>query len=108
MSPLEPAAMAAMYGSMRESVLQEECERALVLAGWLHYHTHDSRRSDPGLPDIIAVRGKRLIWRELKTQSGRLSVKQEEWRDKLLAAGADWALWRPFDWGDGSILRDIE
>jgi len=106
--PLDPDALAAMYGSMSERALQAEVDRALVLAGWLRYHTYDSRRSVAGFPDIVAIRGDRLIFRELKTQKGKLDADQLLWGDKLTRAGFDWATWRPLMWGDGTILRDIE
>ena len=64
--------------------------------GWLYYHTHDSRRSEPGFPDLILVR-ERVLYRELKTEKGRLTKAQKAWGDKLTAAGADSAVWRPSD-----------
>jgi hypothetical protein len=64
--------------------------------GWTHYHPYDSRRSNPGFPDLVLVRD-RVIFAELKTQLGRLSSAQAGWRDRLLAAGAEWHLWRPDD-----------
>lgn len=108
MTPGEDWWLEAMYGDMPEKNLQHQVELALATAGWLVYHTYDSRRSNSGFPDIVAVRGDRLIYRELKSQKGRLEPNQIKWRDALLAAGQDWRLWRPFDWGDGSINREIE
>ena len=48
-----------------------------------------------GFPDLVLVRGPRLLFRELKKEGGRLSEHQEQWRDALLDAGADWELWTP-------------
>ena len=52
-------------------------------AGWKAYHTFDSRRSEPGWPDLVLVRGVQLIFLELKTEEGVVSDDQEEWIDKL-------------------------
>lgn len=106
--PIEGAALQAMYGTMTEASLQANCERALDAAGWLYYHTHDSRRSERGFPDIVAVRGDRVIYRELKRIGGRLSPEQVKWRDRLVAAGQDWGLWTPYEWGRGEIMKEIE
>jgi hypothetical protein len=69
---------------------------AAKMHGWLVYHTHDSRHSEPGFPDLVLV-GARVIYVELKTQTGKMSDAQIRWRDALADAGAEWYLWRPGD-----------
>ena len=64
--------------------------------GWEVYHTHDSRRSEPGFPDLVLVRD-RVLFRELKTNTGRISPAQKHWGAVLTAAGADFKVWRPKD-----------
>ena len=64
--------------------------------GWRTYHTHDSRRSDPGFPDLVMVR-ERVVFAELKTATGKVSEDQLAWLGKLEAAGAEVYLWRPSD-----------
>jgi hypothetical protein len=71
---------------------------ALRLAGWLVYHTHDSRRSAPGYPDLTCVRGDRILWLELKTETGRLSQAQANWLAALGTAGGSVHVVRPPDW----------
>jgi hypothetical protein len=75
------------------------CRRLAGAYGWLSYHAHDSRTADPGFPDLVLLhpRAGRLLFRELKTAAGRLSPEQTQWRYALLAAGADYAIWRPAD-----------
>jgi hypothetical protein len=68
------------------------------LLGWRAFYVTDSRGSPPGWPDLTLCRDGVLLFRELKAEKGRLSLEQQEWRDLLLAAGMDWALWRPSDW----------
>src|SRR5262245_766911 len=69
----------------------------LRLHGWLYYHTWRSDHSPAGFPDLIAVRGGRLLAAELKRERGRLTAAQAQWRDALMAAGIEWHLWRPSD-----------
>jgi hypothetical protein len=68
------------------------------LLGWTVFYVTDSRGSPPGWPDLTLCRGGVLIFRELKSENGRLSIEQQEWADQLLAAGVDWQVWRPADW----------
>lgn len=55
---------------------------------------------DRGFPDLVLVRGDELLYRELKVGRNRLTEEQEIWRDRLLAAGADWGEWRDKDYDD--------
>lgn len=105
---MKPDELDALFGSMPESTLQELIRRTALLHGWLYYHTHDSRRSDPGFPDTVLVKGTRVLYREVKAQKGRLSADQKKWGDALLAAGADWAVWRPYDWGTEAIIKELQ
>lgn len=66
------------------------------VGGWRHYHTHDSRRSAKGFPDLVLVR-ERVIYAELKSQVGRLREDQGPWLEALAAAGQEVYLWRPSD-----------
>lgn len=67
------------------------------LNGWLCYHTRDSRGSEAGFPDIVAIRGDRILFRELKTETGKVSAEQARWIAALEHAGQDVAVWRPSD-----------
>lgn len=73
----------AMDLAMTEKELQEGLVAHAHLHGWLAYHTHDSRRSVAGFPDLILVRdGECLAW-ELKKEKGRPRAGQLEWLDEL-------------------------
>jgi hypothetical protein len=93
--------------NMSEAQLQTTVLAAAAAQGWLAYHTHDSRRSQPGFPDLVLVAGTRVLFRELKTQKGRIRPEQQTWIDRLAAAGADVAVWRPLDWFTGTIPADL-
>jgi hypothetical protein len=67
---------------------------------WLVYHTHDSRRSVPGFPDLCMVHPerKRLLFAELKVGANRPTDEQHEWMLALSQSGARAVLWYPEDW----------
>lgn len=46
------------------------------LRGWWAYHTHESRRSEKGWPDWTFVRPPRIVFVELKTETGRVTPEQ--------------------------------
>lgn len=69
------------------------------LRGWRTYHPYRSTRSTPGFPDITLVRRGRLIFAELKAESGTLSAHQKEWlQDLRNVHGVEVFVWRPSDW----------
>lgn len=93
--------------SMTERQWQTTVEQALTAAGWRWYHAPDNRpggrtgriqKVTAGFPDLIAVRGGRLLALELKAQRGRLGPAQQEWLDALALAGAEVAVYKPSDW----------
>ncbi len=74
--------------------------------GWLVYHTHDSRRSESGFPDLTMARNGRLVFAELKTEKGTTTVGQQKWIACLLTANREVYVWRPSDWPEiERILR---
>ena len=82
------------------------------LAGWLVYHTHDSRRSCAGFPDLLLVRGATILAAELKVGTKRPTAEQQAWLEALEAAGVPAYLWRPADWPEiervlGSEIRRV-
>lgn len=72
------------------------------LQGWLVFHPTPHRvgsaawRTDgKGFPDIVLAHHQRgVIFAELKTNSGKLSASQIDWRHSI-APHAEWYLWRP-------------
>lgn len=78
MKPRRPAAQADSEAAFQRQVLN-----LAEFYGWRSYHTHDSRRSQPGFPDLVLVRGVELIFAELKTEKGRVRPEQAEWIQAL-------------------------
>ncbi len=73
--------------------------------GWTFYHPWLSRFSPRGFPDCVICRPPRLIFAELKTDTGRLTPDQERWIEMLRACGQEAYVWRPRDWDD--IVRTL-
>lgn len=90
--------------TISERDFQDRVVELARLRRWLVYHTHDSRRSDPGFPDLVMVRGGVLVFAELKTEKGRLTRDQQKWLHELDRTSAATARvvqvygWRPSDW----------
>ncbi|GAA0287225.1 hypothetical protein GCM10009527_098170 [Actinomadura nitritigenes] len=94
---------------MNEPELEREVRRLLVEHGLMlrAFHVPDARGMTRGLPDWIII-GRTVLWRELKSAHG--GVRPEQWAigDALLAAGEDWAIWRPADLASGRILAELQ
>ncbi|NWL32962.1 VRR-NUC domain-containing protein [Paenarthrobacter nitroguajacolicus] len=82
---------------------------AQLLGYQLRYHNPDSRRSQAGFPDLVlgSSSRKRLLFRELKTDTGRVSPAQRVCMEILNLAGANAAVWRPQDLRSGRIEREL-
>ena len=79
-------------------------------AGWIFYHTYDSRHSEPGFPDcvMIHVQGHRIVYCELKSQDGKERPAQLAYRVAIKAAGGEAYLWRPSDMQEiTDVLRGV-
>lgn len=87
-------------GELSEHGWQAQVIALARLYGWLVYHAPDNRPAGRtgrpqrlaapegrGFPDLVLVRGPRLVFAELKTRTGRLGPGQREWLDALEAVG---------------------
>ena len=86
--------------NVKEKDFQDHLVQYAKNRGWQVYHTFDSRRCAPGFPDLVLVRDK-ILYRELKTEKGKLTPAQKTWGEMLVCAGADYAVWRP------SMIKEI-
>ena len=62
--------------------------------GLRFYHPYSSLKSSSGFPDLV-IAGRSVLYRELKSQKGRLSPAQVAWLADLDRAGCDVGVWRP-------------
>ncbi len=87
--------------AMTEKDWQTQVVKLAKAQGWHVYHTQDSRRSEPGFPDLVMVRGVQVIFLELKTETGKVTDAQAEWIGKLgKVKRVDAAVARPSQWPD--------
>ena len=81
---------------MTEKEFQLHVRQLAKLGGWQFYHTWNSIHSAPGFPDNVMARTPRLIFAELKTELGKVTVAQQKWLDILATVpGVEVYLWRP-------------
>jgi hypothetical protein len=96
--------------AMSEDDLTTQILELAAGLGWsLTYHVPDSRRvSAAGFPDWVLASPKqhRVIYAELKTETGRLTPEQRQWLDVLTDGGHEVYIWRPRDLLCGHI-RDV-
>lgn len=60
-----------------------------------------------GFPDLVIAGPGGVLWRELKTESGRLSTEQRDWISVLDAGDQDIGLWRPGCLETGRVAKEI-
>jgi hypothetical protein len=104
----------ADYNRVQAAKMTERTFQAALVGfaqrvGWMVYHTYDSRCSEPGYPDLHLVHPVqgRSLFRELKTEKGKLTPAQQKWLAALKDAGVDADVWRPLGWFDGSIAAEL-
>ncbi len=107
-------AQKVIAASMTEVALQNNIIDAAQKLGW---RTHAERpainrrgkfstpiQGDPGFPDLVLARNKKVIFAELKRETSGLSVVQYGWYDAI----GNVYLWRPSDWLSGEIERILK
>jgi hypothetical protein len=84
-----------------EGMLEARVRTVAMQAGYLYYHTYNSKHSNPGYPDCALVHpegGPLFLW-ELKTESGQVSPAQRRWLDALAkVTHVESGVYRPTDW----------
>jgi hypothetical protein len=91
---------------MKEADFQRQVVTLASLYNWRFFHptvgfgrghwATQMLASGPGFPDLVLV-GDGVIFAELKSAEGRLSIAQEGWGLALQSAGAEYYIWRPDD-----------
>jgi hypothetical protein len=100
------AIAAAMSEDRGPDSLDAHVRRLMADLGLWGYHPLNSIGSRQGWPDWTII-GTRIIHRELKSERGTLRPEQRAVGDRILAAGGDWAVWRPTDLLSLRIAREL-
>ena len=111
--PGRPVTVQILARAMSEDELDDLIREACRVRGLLAYHTHDSRRSEPGFPDWVIVGPGGVLFRECKGYDGRgrlgkYTADQAKWHAHLLFAGADSDYWYPEHWCCGFIDHELD
>ena len=93
---------------MTEGQLQAAIIHLAELMCWRLYHVtnvHKSLRSHTsvGFPDLHMVRGRRIVYAELKDAKKPRTDQQDEWARAIQKTDAEYYLWRPADWMSGRV-----
>ena len=84
-----------------EESLQNKVIDLLKLGRWVYFHSWSSRHSVAGFPDIIAIRGTRVLAIELKSTKGKLTPAQIAWGQTFTATGkVEYYCWYSEDWDE--------
>lgn len=85
---------------MTEKALTQAVVQLAQALGWTVFRTWLSLHSPSGEPDLRMVHPikKRVVWAELKTEKGKLTLNQQDAIATLTQAGAEVYVWRPSSW----------
>lgn len=99
--------------AISEKAFQAQVIQLAELNGWMCHHEYDSRRSTPGMPDLVLLHPAGYLHiAEIKTERGRLSAAQKVWLKAFRLVHAIMAVysvpdryfgvhvWRPRDWAE--------
>lgn len=98
---------AAMSEDKGPDSLDAHVRRLMRDLGLHGFHAHNAQRSAKGYPDWTIAGPGGQLWRELKTQRGRLTREQQEWLDVLAAGGGNAGVWRPEHLLSGVIASEL-
>jgi predicted type IV restriction endonuclease len=92
------------WRAITEREWQSQVQRIASSLGWKFYHAPDNKPINgriqkvvAGFPDLVLVKGDRLVFAELKRELGIVADAQLEWLAALTATGAECYVWRPSD-----------
>ena len=96
---------------LTESAFTRQVLELAKLHGWRTAHFRPARTekgwrtavsgNGVGFPDLVMIRGGRLIFAELKTDDGKVRDEQADWIADLSRVPSTWVVsevWRPSDW----------
>ena len=99
---------AAFSKTVSEAAFQDAVIDLAHVLGWKVAHFRPAKTNQgwrtpvaadgKGFPDLVMVRGERLIFAELKSEKGKMSPEQDAWMEALRFTGALIAVWQPRHW----------
>jgi hypothetical protein len=90
-----------------EKQFERQVKELAKLFDYKYYHTWRSFHSPQGFPDCVMVKDDRLIFAELKSETGQPTLEQYFWLLALTKANQEVYLWRPSDFENiADVLRD--
>lgn len=101
-----PQVDVALFEGMTHKELQAFVEREARLRGYLHYHTHTSRHSEPGFPDSVIINSQEILYAELKVGTkDKVRPAQRKYLDAIALSQPD----RTYLWTEKDIneIRNI-
>jgi hypothetical protein len=93
-----PLAIEAPPPECSEKKFQAHVARLAESHEWEVFHVFDSRRSKPGFPDLLMIKGSRLLVCELKVGKNTTTADQDKWLALFRTVGAEAFRWYPADW----------
>ncbi len=82
--------------AISEKEFRRQVRNLAKMLGWRDYFTWTAVHSPAGFPDLVLVRGERLMFAELKSETGKLTEPQRLWLWALAATGrAEIYVWKP-------------
>ena len=96
-------------GSTEAEFLRQVLQLARI-CGWRSAHFRPARTATgwrtplqgdaAGFPDLVLIRGPRLVVAEIKSERGRPTPEQSAWLAAFEGVGVEAFLWRPRDWAE--------
>lgn len=80
-----------------EKDLREQIRDLCKLFGWRFLFVWTSIHSPKGMLDLLLINKakRRVLFAELKSETGKMTIEQQEIFDELKACGQEVYLWRP-------------
>ena len=97
----------AYAAKMPEDELQQLVADLCAHLALPHFHVRNPIGMTKGWPDSVIIGPRRVLYRELKSSYGKLSPEQRDISYRLIAAGCDFAVWRPEHWLRGTIRQEL-
>lgn len=94
--------VAVLHLARLRGCLVHHCRPARTASGW-----STPIQGDSGFPDLVIAGAGGVLFRELKTETGTVTVPQRLWIDRLSVAQVNVAVWRPDDLRSGLVDSEI-